>query len=178
MEEIEGMSPAKLDRFDASMLSNRYAEKSSLARYKELHSAFPNVLIIFEHGGCYYGFNETAVALYFLFGCRYYRQKGMLVVKVEKAKFEEHMIGRRQMRGFRYLVDRNGRLTFEKGIKKFRLRKPLSYYEANLDHVQNNSSTASSYRKAPDTRHGGGWHDDVWAPGLPSSRFFRKKSKS
>ena len=134
------------------------------------------MLIIFEHSGYYYGFDETAVAMYFLFGRRYYLQKGMLVVKIEKAKFEEHMIGKRQMRGFRYLVDRDGQLTFEKGKKKFRLQNTLSYYEANSDRIQNKKAAASFWND-PSTRHSWGWHDDVWAPGLPSSRVFRKKPK-
>lgn len=34
------------------------------------------------------------------------------------------------------------------------------------------------YWNDPITRHGGGWHDDVWAPGLPSSRLNRKKPRS
>lgn len=78
-----------MDQFDASMLSKGYAKKPSLARYNELRRAFPNALIIFEHGEHYYGFDETAVALYDLFGCRYYQQKGKLVVKVERTKFED-----------------------------------------------------------------------------------------
>ena len=170
------MSTANIDQFDMSVLSKDYAEKTSLARYNELRRAFPNVLIIFEHDDYYYGFDETAVALFFLFGCRYYRKKGMLVAKIDKAKFEKHMVGKRQMRGFRYLVDQNGRLTFEKGIKKFRLQKSLSYYDTNMDRVQNKEPTAS-YWKNINTRHGGGWHDDVWTPGLPSSHFYRRKSK-
>ena len=166
-----------MDQFDASMLSKGYAKEPSLARYNELRRAFPNALIIFEHGEHYYGFDETAVALYDLFGCRYYQQKGKLVVKVERTKFEDFMIVRRQMRGFRYVVDRNGSLTFERGSKKFHLQKPLSYYEANLDRIQNKGLT-TSYWNDPITRHGGGWHDDVWAPGLPSSRLNRKKPRS
>lgn len=170
------MSTANRNRFDASALSEDYTEKTSLARFKELRRAFPNVLIIFVHGDYYYGFDETAVALFLLFGCRYYRKEGMLVVRIEKARFEDHMVGKRQMRGFRYLVDQNGELTFEKGIKKFRLQKPLSFYDTNLDRVQNKNSTRS-YWESTNTRHGKGWYDDVWTPGLPSSRFYRKKSK-
>ena len=164
------------DHFDASVLGADFAQKSSLARYRELRDVFPNTLIIFEHGDYYYGFDETAVAMYDLFGSRYYQQKGMLVVKIEKNKFETHMIAKRQMRRFRYLVDRNGELTFEKGEKLFHLQKPLSYYAEKLDTVQN-KKPETSYWNDPITRHGGGWYDDVWAPGLPSSRMHGKKSK-
>ena len=108
-----------MDQFDASMLSKGYAKKPSLARYNELRRAFPNALIIFEHGEHYYGFDETAVALYDLFGCRYYQQKGKLVVKVERTKFEDYMIVRRQMRGFRYVGKGNGCPPFERGTKSF-----------------------------------------------------------
>ena len=166
-----------MDQFDASMLSKGYAKKPSLARYNELRNAFPNTLIVFEHGEYYYGFDETAVALYDLFGCHFYQQKGKLVVKIDKTKFEEFMTARRQMRGFRYVVDRNGILTFEKGTKKFRLQKPLSYYEANLDRILNKEAS-TSYLNDPITRQGRGWCEDVWAPGLPSSRLNRKKPGS
>ena len=166
-----------MGQFDASVLSDGYVKKTSLARYNELRGAFPNALIFFEHGEHYYGFDETAVALYDLFGCRYSQQKGKLVVKVERSKFEEFMIARRQMRGFRYVVDRNGSLTFERGAKKFHLQKPLSYYEANLARIQNKGLT-TSYWNDPITKHGGGWHDDVWVPGLPSTRLNGKKPRS
>ncbi len=162
---------AETKHFDTSLLSADFAKKSSLTRYEELCNAFPKVLIIFEHGGYYYGFNDTAVALYDLFGCRYSLQKGMLVAKIEKAKFESHMILKRRMRGFCYLIDRNGILTFEKGIKQFSLQKPMSYYLKNWDKLQN-KKTATSY---PIDKHGFGWLDDAWTPGLPSSRMYRKK---
>lgn len=31
--------------------------------------------------------------------------------------------------------------------------------------------------KEPYSRHGGGWVDDVWAPGLPSARYYRRKKR-
>ena len=174
-KEVSGISYSKNDRFDASALSNGYEDKGSLSRFKELQSSFPNILIIFEHAGFYYGFDETAVALYYLFGCRYYRQKGMLVVKVEATKFEEHMIGKKQMRGFRYVIDRNGKLTFEMG-KKFSLPKTLSYYDINLDRIQKVNPASSSWSNSY-TKNGRGWYDDVWLPGLPSQRFYKKRYK-
>jgi len=76
------------------------------------------------------------------------------------------------MRGFRYVVDRDGLLTFEIGQKKFCLQKPLSYYKENVEHILNGKSTSWINSTL---KQGGGWLDDVWAPGLPSSRFFRKK---
>ena len=177
MEERNRAYLSNRDHFDASMLSEGYENKSSLARYKELQKTFPNVLIIFENGEYDYGFDETAVALSILFGYRYYLKEGMLVVKIKKTKFEEYLIVKRQMRGFRYLVDRNGKLTFEKGTKKFRLAKPLSAYKSDLNRKQK-KELATSYWDDPITKHGGGWYDDAWTPGLPSSRMYRKKSRS
>ena len=164
------VNSSKYNIFDASLLSSEYANKTSLSRYKELINTFPNTLIIFEHADNYYGFDETAVALYYLFGCCYYKKNGMLVSKIEAAKFEEHFIAKRQMRGFRYVIDRNGILTFEKGTKGFSLQKPLSYYFTNIEQFQRDKSHVPSYDKSY-SRHGAGWHDDVWAPGLSSQRF-------
>ena len=170
------MVSSKWEKFDASLLSSGYADKASLNRYKELHSTFPNTLIIFEHADYYYGFDETAVALYYLFGCRFYKQKGMLVTKTDATKFEDHFIGKRQMRGHRYIIDRNGKLTFGKGTGCF-LRKPLSYYNSiDLDRIQKAKSAKSSWTNSY-SKYGGGWNNDAWTPGLPSQRFYRKKTK-
>ena len=170
------MVSSKRERFDASLLSSEYADKASLNRYKELHSTFPNTLIIFEHADYYYGFDETAVALYYLFGCRFYKQKGMLVTKTDASKFEEHFIAKRQMRGYRYIIDRNGKLIFVNGKRSF-LRKPLSYYRSiDLDRILKAKSAKSSWTDSY-SKHGGGWYNDAWTPGLPSQRFYRKKSK-
>ncbi len=166
------MDTEKYDCFDVSALSGEYSQKTSLARYKELQSSFSHALIIFEYNDHYYGFDETAVALYFLFGCHYYQEKEMLVAKIEKEKFEDFMIDKRNMRGFRYVVDRNGLLTFEKGEKRFSLQKPLSYYKENLGRIQNGKAPASWTNS---TKHASSWYDDVWAPGLPSSRFFKEE---
>lgn len=163
-------------RFDASLLCKEYADKSSLNRYHELYITFPNTLIIFEHADYYYGFEETAVALYYLFGCKFYKQKGMLVTKTDATMFEEHFVGKRQMRGYRYIIDRNGKLTFVNGKGCF-LKKPLSYYNSiDLDRIQKAKLAKSSWTDSY-SKHGGGWYNDVWTPGLPSQRFFRKKSK-
>ena len=163
----------KAERFDASLLSAEYAKKSSMARYRELLKTFPNVLILFEHDGNYYGFDETAVALHFLFGYPNYRKEEMFVMKVEKAKFEAYAIAKKQMCGYCYVVDRDGVLSFERGKKRFRLQKPLSAYEEIL-HPKQKKVIAPSYWSDPGTSRGG--YDGPWTPGLPSSRFYRKKT--
>ncbi len=167
------MTVQKVLRFDDSRLSADYASKGSMARYKELTRAFPNTLIVFVHDAYYYGFDKTAVALALLFNCRFYRNKGMLVIKIESGDYQRKTKAG-QLRGFRCIVDNNGILTFQMG-KKFSLEKPMSYYEKKQNSVSENKSSHSWIDSA--SRHGRGWHDDAWSPGLPSSRFFRNKSK-
>ena len=158
-------------RFDSSSLSDEYAGKTSLARYRELVRVFPNSLILFMNKGCYYGFDETAVVLNLWFGYQFHKSKGMLVAKSEKL---EPLVRIFRMRGFRYIVDEYGKLTFGTG-KGFRLPKPLSYYEKHPKSRPTPKQKPTTWSESF-SKHGGGWHDDVWAPGLPSSRFYRKRS--
>lgn len=169
--------------FDDSALCDEYRYLPSRYRYDELRSVFPFTILIFEHGGYYYGFNESAVALRILYGFDYYEKGGMLVVKIEGYIFESQILPEKRIKGFGYILDRNGSLTFRYG-KKFRLVKPLSYYrqlgrqkalKARLRPAHPIKET--KYWGDPDTRRGYGWHDGVWAPGLPSSRFYRKRTK-
>lgn len=156
-------------QFNASSLSDEYAGKSSLARYKELTRVFPNTLILFENKGYYYGFDETAVALNIWFGYPFRKAKGMLVAKGRPLK---PLIRKFQLRGIRCILDEQGKVTFWPG-KGFKLQKPLSYYEehpiSRPDPKPRNTSWTNSY-----TKQGGGWDDDAWVPGLPSSRFYKK----
>ena len=46
--------------------------------------------------------------------------------------------------------------------------------KSNTSSGTKKSNTSSS---GYGSRHGGGWVDDAWVPGLPSSRFFRKKKR-
>ena len=70
-----------------------------------------------------------------------------------------------------------GKDLIDRGLAQITAKGLLIYYETNLDRIQNKGLT-TSYWNDPITRHGGGWHDDVWAPGLPSSRLNRKKPRS
>ena len=159
--------------FNTSLLSEAYQKKSSLLRYKELASAFPNTFILFEHEGFYYGFGETAVALFWLFKCKLDIKKEMLVTKIDRYKFRI-INDRTLLRGYRCIVDKNGELVFING-KSYYLKYPLSYYKTciNRIHLKNQKKKTSQAEK--DTKHGGGWYDDAWTPGLPSSRFFKKR---
>ena len=156
--------------FDSTSVSDGYAKKTSLDRYKELRRTFPNTLILFRNMGYYYGFDETAVVLDMWFGYTYHKSHGMLVAKGNNYKL---ILEKFQMCGLRYIVDENGKLTFGKG-KGFKLSKPLSYYESHPIVRQPPKNKSTSWTDSY-SRHGGGWHDDVWAPGLPSSRFYKSK---
>lgn len=163
--------------FNASSLSESYPKKTSLSRYKELTSVFPNTFIMFEHEGFYYGFDETAVALFLLFKYRLDIKKEMLVAKIDRNEFRityDHAL----MRGYRYIVDKNGELLFVNG-KPFYLKTPLSDYKKliNNNKIHQKKQEKTTPQTENDTKHGGGWYDDVWTPGLPSSRFY-KKSKT
>lgn len=168
------MDSANKVQFNTSSLSAGYAQRSSLARYKELKRTFPNTLILFSKNGYYYGFDETAVAMSKLFGCHYQMKKRMLVAKSAKI---ERMIAIFQSRGLRYIIDVDGKLTFDEG-KGFRLQNPLSYYETHQTKKRDAKTKSTSWTDSNSksySKHGGGWNDDVWTPGLPSSRFYRTK---
>ena len=158
--------------FNASSLSESYPKKSSLSRYKELTSVFPNTFIMFKHEGFYYGFDETAVALFLLFKCELNVKKEMLVAKIDRNEFRityDHAL----MRGYRYIVDKNGELLFVNG-KPFYLKHPLSYYKTIINKVHRKKQKKTTSQAENDTKHGGGWYGDAWTPGLPSSRFYKK----
>ncbi len=157
-------------RFDASSLSANYSEKGSLARYQELNSVFPHTLILFHHTGYYYGYNDTAVALNRWFGYRFYQSKELLFAKGDHL---EPLVRKFQLRGYRYIVDDDGELTFGSG-KGFILKKPLSYYEAHPVLRPEPKPRSTSYTEQF-SKNGGGWNDDVWTPGLPSERYFKKR---
>ena len=157
--------------FDPSSLSDEYGTKKSLARYRELKGVFPNSLIFFRNEGCYYGFDETAVVLNLWFGYPFYKSAGMLIAKIEKI---EPVVCVCQQRGIRYIVDEYGKLTFGAG-KRFRLPKPLSYYEEHHKSMPVPKQRSTTWTES-DSKHGGGWYDDVWTPGLPSSHFYKKRS--
>lgn len=164
------MSNSNRTRFDASRLSDVYKRKSSLARYRELTHVFPHTLILFHHQGYYYGFDESAVVLNIWFGYPLRKAKGMLVVKDKNL---DPIIRKCQLRGIRYVLDRNGELTFGAG-KGFRLKKPPAYYEEHPVSRPAPKVRVSSYSDSC-FRSGGGWQDDVWTPGLPSARMFKKR---
>lgn len=157
--------------FGGSALSDDYAKKASLTRYTELMRAFPNTLIFFAHDCYYYGFDATAVALNLLFGFKYYKNKQMLIVKIKRIEFEA-IAERVKARGLRYIIDDQGSLTFVRG-KKFMLQESLSYYEANMKKLSKRKAVSS--RTDNYIKQGRGWSNDAWTPGLPSSRFYRKK---
>ena len=136
-------------------------------------NTFPNTLIFFEKYGYCYGFDETAAMISMICGYRVYKKDDMLVIKFEKSRFQQ-MIKRGQMRGYRLIIDKSGKLTFISG-NTFHLEKPLSYYKNNPDYTLNKKPLQKPVRSY--TKNGGGWHDDAWTPGLPSSRFFRTKKK-
>lgn len=160
---------SSLVRFDESSLNSQYAEKSSLGRYKELIRVFPNTLIIFGNRGYYYGFDETAVVLCIWFKYSYHESNGMLVAKGDRL---DPIIRKIKSRGYRYIVDEDGKLTFGKG-KGFSLPKPLSYYKKHPISIHATKPRFAPYSESY-SKNGGGWHDDVWAPGLPSTRFNKR----
>ena len=162
-------SPNKV-RFDESSLSPDYSEKKSLARYRELMKTFPNTLILFQNNGYLYGFEETAVVMSIWFGYRYQKKDGMLVAKGAEI---HSMLSKLQTKGFRYIVDNNGHLAFRTGTG-FSLPRSLSYYEKHPVSKPTPKKRKTSYTDSY-SKQGGGWNDDVWAPGLPSSRFYRKR---
>ena len=157
-------------RFDASSLSADYSQKRTLARYQELNSAFPHSLILFRHSGYYYGYNDTAVALNRWFGYRFYQSKEMLFARGDNL---EPLVRKFQLRGYRYIVDDDGKLTFGSG-KEFILKNPLSYYEEHPISRPDPIPQSTSYTEQL-SKQGGGWNDDVWTPGLPSARYFKKR---
>ena len=77
------------------------------------------------------------------------------------------------------------RFAFPDAFLKECLRAPgfVAPSNAEISHEDNDASMIeeSPYILLPDkkssaySRHGRGWADDVWTPGLPSSRFHRKK---
>lgn len=177
------MNTGNAHKFDSSALRECYKEMPSKLRYNELCRTFPYTMLIFEHGGYYYGFDESAVALRILYGFDYYEKGGMLVVKIADYIFESQILSESNMKGFGYVLDRDGSLTFRRG-KKFRLAKDLSYYRQlgrKLTSKAKQKPVRQIKQRRPrgdtNTRHGYGWHDDAWTPGLPSSRLFRKRMK-
>ena len=117
-----------------------------------------------------------------------YVKKGMDIVKMNKYLFAEITSSREKLHGLAYIVDDNCALSFVSG-DTYGIPDPSVFRTNNLAraHSSNKKSTYSSNKKTtynsnkkqkePYTKNGGGWYDDVWAPGLPSSRFFRTKSR-
>ncbi|GEM_PF-2230059 len=166
-------SDQQLRTLDSAKLSANYAKKGSKQRYNELKAVFPNTLILFKHDGNYYGYEETAVFLSGLLGIEQYIKNEMLIVRIESIG----LFNGDAMQGYRYIVDENGKLTFVSG-KEFCLNSPLRHKKnpkrillsSNKNSTPKTSSLTNAYSK-----RGGDWLDNVWVPGLPSSRLYRKR---
>lgn len=166
--------------FNASAISDDYVNKTSAGRYYELKYTFPDVLIIFKRNNAFYGFEETAIILSNLYKIPRYTKKGMEVVKINEKFFTQITNSNEKLHGLAYIIDDNCALSFVWG-DTYCIPEPSVFRTNNLEraHSSNKKTTYNSNKKQkePYTKNGGGWHDDVWAPGLPSSRFFRTKSR-
>ena len=60
-------------------------------------------------------------------------------------------------------------VDIKKELKKHGFAYKIIHDNAVIETYDPNRKATTS------SRHGGGWVDDAWVPGLPSSRFFRKR---
>ena len=155
-------------------MSKNYKQKKRFDRLAELQKCFPNTILLFKDGGAYYGYDGTAVAMDMLFHTGYFSTSGHRCACSFNISMLLNGFGRRNLR---YILDDNGVTTFCVG-KGFALANSLSSYPMsskakNVSQSKSKSKTQSY--NGPYERSGYGWDDDTWTPGLPSSRFYRKR---